>query len=747
MYDDRPALSHSHYYARPHARVATRAFGVAMRITGMAMLVLIGAFGSARAAGVDDCREARRAAPGGALAVCTAALKTADDADAAFEIQLHLVELHTAKGELDEAALRLDAAEAMLAAVTDPLAAHRVARRRGMLEYRRGDMARALARFLDGLKAARAANDLRATAVSENDLGVVYRRLGEDQQALAQWLASLEHKRESGETDLAATEDNIGNLYRDLKAPEQARQYLERALAGHREKDRVLLAAHTVEDLGLLAADGGDLVQARRLMDESWAIFEREHAPIDRLRLARHRAELEWRAGEHGAAREWGERARALANELGQPAPIDMVLLQARGLAADGDTAAAYALLANHHPAPGDDDLPLAQAWAEALSTFALTLGRTRDALAHAGAAHRAEVALLQRRHGERMDALRVRFEFSELEHERDRLRRDNAEQALALQQRRNQLLGLGIACVLLIAGLLVFYQRRLYRQRMRAQQIEAQHRVQAIEAQRVSESLRADLRSLRVALDQSSEPVLVVDAGGVIRLATTAAAQLLGRPQSALAGAALADVFGADAAARLQAALERLSSGETPSPVQIVTGADGAPSIRAMSLALEEELGVLSLAAAHDQSGAWVESLNEAHARWEHGGGETPESGDEAPASAAARQAIVELMQASLEAWERSTCSTRLELAEKSGIWRVTIDDGRLRTRTLNRYLDHATLPARPRWREVLRTAYFVLAECRLDAVQRDLLNARIGSLQQLMRGSAAAVLDRGGR
>ena len=30
-----------------------------------------------------------------------------------------------------------------------------------------------------------------------------------------------------------------------------------------------------------------------------------------------------------------------------------------------------------------------------------------------------------------------------------------------------------------------------------------------------------------------------------------------------------------------------------------------------------------------------------------------------------------------------------------------MTIDDGRLRTRTLNRYLDHATLPARPRWRD----------------------------------------------
>jgi two-component system, sensor histidine kinase ChiS len=82
--------------------------------------------------------------------------------------------------------------------------------------------------------------------------------------------------------------------------------------------------------------------------------------------------------------------------------------------------------------------------------------------------------------------------------------------------------------------------------------------------------------------------------------------------------------------------------------------------------------------------------------------------------------------------------------LAEKSGVWRITIDDGRLRTRTLNRYLDLAALPARPRWREVLRTAYFVLAECALDAGQRDQINQRIGVLQQQMRGSVVAGTDR---
>lgn len=707
-------------------------------------LLLLGLASAAAATGraetLDQCREARKGAPAAAIAVCTAALDAAADADTAFEARMHLVELHTARGGLDAAAAELDVAERSLAKVHDPLAAQRIGRRRGMLDYRRGDMAHALTHFLEGLAAARATADLRAIAVSENDLGVVYRKLGEDRQALAQWLSSLENKRLSGETDLAATEDNIGILYRDLKEPVQAEQYLQRALAGHQREGRVLLAAHTTEDLGLLAGDAADFVRARQLLDSAWAVFEHEQARVDLLRLARHRAELEWHAGNPDATRSWVLRAIELAAALDQGAPTDMLLLQARLRAADGEVAAAYRALATSTQQPAAEDLALVQQWAEALSGWALQLGRDRDALRHAEAAHRAEVELMQRRHGERMDALRVRFEFSELEHERDRLQRTNAEQALALQQRRNQLLGGGLAGVLLIAALLVFFQRRLYRQRLCNQQLEAEHRIQVDEARRVAASLRADLRSLRVALDQSSDPVLVVDTAGTIRLANAAAAQLLGRDEASLRDARLNDVFGADAAAQLQAALERLSSGEAASPVQIGAGTGGTLPIRALSLRLEEELGVLSLAA-DTQAGAWVDSMNRAHASWERAAGsEVAATSEEAPASLAGRSAIVDLMQSSLEAWERSTCSTRLELAEKSGIWRITIDDGRLRTRTLNRYLDLSVLPARPRWREVLRTAYFVLAECKLDAAQREQINQRIGNLQVLMRPSVAA-------
>ena len=76
-----------------------------------------------------------------------------------------------------------------------------------------------------------------------------------------------------------------------------------------------------------------------------------------------------------------------------------------------------------------------------------------------------------------------------------------------------------------------------------------------------------------------------------------------------------------------------------------------------------------------------------------------------------AAQRGLVDLMLALVETWERSTGSNRIELAERSRIWRVNIDDGRLRTRAMERYLSVSKLPHNPRWCDVMRSAYFVLA------------------------------------
>ena len=75
-------------------------------------------------------------------------------------------------------------------------------------------------------------------------------------------------------------------------------------------------------------------------------------------------------------------------------------------------------------------------------------------------------------------------------------------------------------------------------------------------------------------------------------------------------------------------------------------------------------------------------------------------------------RQQLVTLMRSALHTWEVTTQKSKIELAEESNIWAVSIDDGRLRTRTFDRYLRTEQLPKIPRWREVIRTAYYVLSD-----------------------------------
>ncbi|MGO4775946.1 hypothetical protein AB4084_10655, partial [Lysobacter sp. 2RAB21] len=117
----------------------------------------------------------------------------------------------------------------------------------------------------------------------------------------------------------------------------------------------------------------------------------------------------------------------------------------------------------------------------------------------------------------------------------------------------------------------------------------------------------------------------------------------------------------------------------------------------------------------------------------------EAGDDGGESSMRDAFRRTLVELMLASVDAWERATGTGRLEFAEKSRIWRVNIDDGRLRARALERYLSLSKLPRNPRWRDVLRSAYFVLGRGEeLPAETRAVLQSRVDAVLAYTRRDA---------
>ena len=71
----------------------------------------------------------------------------------------------------------------------------------------------------------------------------------------------------------------------------------------------------------------------------------------------------------------------------------------------------------------------------------------------------------------------------------------------------------------------------------------------------------------------------------------------------------------------------------------------------------------------------------------------------------------LIETTRLSVECWEMYTGKTKVDLAQESKLWAIVVDNGRLRTRTLDRYLGDESFPKRPRWRQVARTGYFVLS------------------------------------
>ncbi|SDG52655.1 response regulator [Pelagibacterium luteolum] len=75
-------------------------------------------------------------------------------------------------------------------------------------------------------------------------------------------------------------------------------------------------------------------------------------------------------------------------------------------------------------------------------------------------------------------------------------------------------------------------------------------------------------------------------------------------------------------------------------------------------------------------------------------------------------REAIVAVMTQSIALWRKAKGGSKIDFAEQSGVWRVNLDRSSLQARTLDKYLLIETLPANPRWRDVIQTAEFVLGD-----------------------------------
>lgn len=689
---------------------------------------------AAAGAALERCRDLRQAAPADALDACAAAAEAGDGA-AAREAMFHASEAAQTLGRFDEVQTWLARIAASLPADGAERDRFRLERRAGMLAFRRGEYAAALAAFdRAGRLAERLEPGDRATAL--NDLGIVQRKLGDYPAALTSLIGSLAIKeRLDDPAQLAPALQNIADVYREAGDLDQADTYLQRAVALHAQAGARLKEAHAHESLGLVALARGDAEAAGRAFAEAARIFAEAQAAPDQLRVLLRQGELDAAAGAREALAARLAAADALIAQFGGEAPLGHARLAAEADVLAGRIRAGADRLAAALAVHEDTVTPERQQALARLATWYESLGDWARAYAAQRQAFELRHALDERQRSETLDRLRIRHGVAEREREIAVLALDGARQQVALEQARRTRDLLFAGAVLLVLALWALHRRRVWRLRVDAERRRAALERELAQFRAAAERLRADRRRLRLALERTGEPMLLVDTAGQVYLANRAARALLGRPAEAAAdeSTALADWIGAAQAAQVAQWSARSDEAAAPPPA-------GGAGVWLLPLALEEELIVLGLSTSpgpRPDTRDVLDDLVEAHVRDEAPPPVTPAEPAARPAAGpvpeAFRAALVALMREVVDLWESTTRRTRVELAEASGVWRITIDDGRLRVRTMERYLTMERVPDRPRWREVLRTAYFVVADCPLDAAQRERLRGLIDAVKAL--------------
>lgn len=624
-------------------------------------------------------------------------------------------------GDLDGARTALGCAAAQLAPGQDAAARYEWVRRLGVLAYREDRIDVALGRFQCALSIAEARNDRAAVARQLKNVGSSLRRLGDYDGALRTLKRGLDMQRADGDPDIGGALANIGDVYRETGDPVLAEDYTRQALAAFRRSGNQAEVAHMLHGLGKLALDGHD---TRTAMSELEAALDAYHALGNVPYQLRIHADLALAAidnGEFERARRYAAGGLALADRHRLPPPAELQLAAASadritGRLVPAETRLRAALARS--PAGHADRVALNDELAKTLEQG----GRYADAMAALREARDDERKQVAAESDRRFGWLRARFDASE----RERVISERGRTIAVLRQRELALWLVAMSALTALFAVSMLFLRRQQRARLAEAANRARYEAMLGRYRREADALGNDRDLLQGLLDSRDEALCLLDAEGIVLAANRAACPLLGAAPDGLTGRPLSERLSAVDAAALATALECME--DSAAQALAFAAGDGRPALRADLSPWEQGDGrvVMRLAA-----------LAEA-------GATTPAAArvdpvvDEAEARAAFRQALVALMLEAIEAWERTTGQNRIELAERSRIWRINVDDGRLRARAMERYLSLSRLPQNPRWRDVLRLAYFVLGECQLSPRERDDLQRRVDGVLAYTRRSA---------
>ena len=629
-------------------------------------------------------------------------------------------------GDFEAADTALDCAAVTLADLDDDALRYEWVRRHGVLAYRLERIPEALSRFECALQLSSGREDRVAIARDLKNIGTSLRRLGDFRGAHRALTASLAMQREAGEVG-GAVLNNLADVYRDLGEPEEAMRFYRDALAAFRQQGERTEVAHVLESMSELSLGLGDAPQATRWLEEALATYRAEGNRAYELRAYGGLIGVALAIGELDAARRWAASAQAVAAARRGGAPLTMPaslqLQVARTERLSGHLAAAEGRLQDVLADLSETDAERAPLLQE-LAAVREAAGDRGGALRALRDAHARALAVAHAQNDRQLDWLRTRFETAERDRTIAALEAENRLRRAELRQ-RTLLLGLTIAIgIVVVLALWLFQQRRRQHERLREEARRVRQEEELARYRREADALAEDRSLLQALFDSREDALCLLDGDGQVLAANRAACRLLGAGDEPPVGRPIAEHLAEADREALASALVRME--DSAAQEIALVARDGTPLLARL-------------------------------AQWERGDGlivlglhpRTEAATDAEPASAAGevsgtamreefRRALVELMLAVVDTWERTTGTSRLELAEKSRIWRVTVDDGRLRVRAMERYLALSKLPHNPRWRDVLRSAYFVLGQSGMEAPAREELQRRVDAVLAYTRRSA---------
>lgn len=639
---------------------------------------------------------------------------------------------HIKAGQFGLAAEALDCAAARIADDPDVRAHYEWIRRRGVLSYREEDLDAAHAHFDCALKVAESLRDRPAIAKQLRNKGSVLRRLGEYKEALSALESSLRMMREDGDPATGAVLNNIGDVYRDIKEPASAEQYYREAMDAFRKQGDDIEATHVLDSLSFLALERRDPKTAMRQLNTALEAYRRADNWEYQLRVYTLLIRAALMDGDVERARRYGADGFALAETHDLPIHDEFWLESARADRISGRVQLAEVTLRKALQGKLENDANHAALLLELAKTLEQG-GRYAEALANMREAREFDLLSVRSQNDRELHRLRIRFETAE----RDR--------TIAELRQRTLMLWLIVASVLaaLLAVSIVFL-RRQQRTRIAEAASRARYEEMLLRYRREADALSGDRDLLQALLDSRGEALCLLDADGRVLAINRAARPLFGPEREPAIGRPLSESLPAEDADALATALERMEDASTQTLTFAAGDGRGVLRVELSQWEQGDGLVVMSLDAMKAESVAVAETdapsaISESFIP--QGTVLAPTnlaSTDDTDARAAFRRLLVELMLALIEAWERTTGTNRIEMAERSRIWSINIDDGRLRARAMERYLNLSKLPQNPRWRDVLRTAYYVMGQCPLDAHERDELQRRVDAVLAYTRRHA---------